>query len=105
MFVVGCRGGDPDWGAQACESMVFDPDGENLTPNTGPAASLRAFDLDLTAVAQSAGRRALKTRRPELYGLLAETRVSEPARHHAGIAAKGSIALAFAIVTRRALVI
>jgi len=105
MFVVGCRELDQDGGEQACESMVFDPDGECLVPNTDPAASICAFDLDLAAVAQSAGRRALKARRPELYGLLAETCVSEPARHHAGIAAKGSVALAFAVVTRRPRVI
>jgi len=105
MFVVCCRGLDDDQGAPARESMVFDPDGESLPPIKDPLAAIRTFDLDLAAVAQSAGRRALKARRPELYGLLAETRVSEPARPQAGIAAKGSVALPFAIVTRRPVLI
>jgi predicted amidohydrolase len=101
IFVVFCGVFDEGQETQAGCSMSFDPDGTMVFPGAETPGAMRFSDLDLTRVAHSEGQRGLKARRPELYGLLAESPANEPAPRHVGIASKRSIALAFAIVTRR----
>ena len=101
IFVVFSGVFDHGQDTQADCAMCFGPDGAMVFPGADTSSAMRFSDLDLTHVPHSEGQRGLKARRPELYGLLAESSANEPAPRHVGIASRRSTALAFAIVTRR----
>ncbi len=106
MFVVFSAGsGEDSDAAQTAKATIVDPNGDVLASAVQAGDTMVVADIDLMRIRQSAGQRWLKARRPELYGLLAEAgsglRDSGPVGQHAGVAGKRSIALSFAIVSRR----
>jgi predicted amidohydrolase len=102
MFVIGCNGFDEDEKkGQTAATMIADPYGDVVPPNEATDDEPVIADLDVSRIAKSAGQRALKTRRPELYDVLAQTQTDEPSARHAGFSSKRSVAVSFAVVTRR----
>lgn len=74
VFVVFANGVGPDDDeVRTGNSMIIDPYGRILTETWKAAEAMVVADLDLSLLEHSTGRRWIRTRRPELYGELAES--------------------------------
>ena len=80
MFLLFSNGvGVDDDEVRTGNAMILDPYGEILAESTSIGNDIVVADLDASQIETSSGRRWLKARRPELYGLLAERRGTERA--------------------------
>jgi predicted amidohydrolase len=102
MFIVFCNGFDAgSENVHPSAPVIFDPDGDVVPLNEATCDELAIGDLAVSRIAKSAGQRALKSRRPELYDVLAQPQMVEPAARQTGLASRRSVAVSFAVVTRR----
>ena len=73
MFVVFSNGVGEDTGeVRTGNAMIIDPYGRILQETWAAGDEMVVADLDLELLPMSQGRRWLKVRRPELYGVLAQ---------------------------------
>jgi predicted amidohydrolase len=73
VFIVFANGVGPDDDeVRTGNSMIIDPYGRILSETWTAAEEMVTADLDLSLIEQSTGRRWIRTRRPDLYGELAE---------------------------------
>lgn len=78
LFVVFSNGvGRDEDEVRTGNAMILDPYGEIVSESAAIEDDLVLADLDLALVATSSGRRWLKGRRPELYGILAQRQGNE----------------------------
>jgi predicted amidohydrolase len=72
MFVVFSNGvGVDDDEIRTGNAMIIDPYGRILSETWKADDDMVIADLDLSLIEESTGRRWIRTRRPELYGMLA----------------------------------
>ena len=73
MFLLFANGVGPDDDeVRTGNAMVLDPYGEVIAETRAAGDALVVADLDASALPTSSGRRWLRARRPELYGILTE---------------------------------
>ncbi|MCG6927893.1 MAG: acyltransferase, partial [Acidobacteria bacterium] len=73
VFIVFANGVGPDDDeVRTGNSMIIDPYGRILSETWTAAEEMVTADLDLSLIEQSTGRQWIRTRRPDLYGELAE---------------------------------
>jgi predicted amidohydrolase len=78
LFVLFSNGvGQDDDEVRTGNAMVIDPYGRIVAETPVPGEAVVVADLDLDLVPSSTGRRWLRGRRPELYGLLTERQGNE----------------------------
>ncbi|WP_328333762.1 nitrilase family protein [Kribbella sp. NBC_00382] len=78
LFVLFSNGiGRDDDELRTGNAMVIDPYGRIIAETPTPGEAVVLADLDLELVALSTGRRWMRGRRPELYGILTEARGNE----------------------------
>ena len=78
LFVLFANGvGEDDDEVRTGNAMILDPYGRILAESTAIEDDLVVADLDLDLLPLSTGRRWIRGRRPELYGILAERRGDE----------------------------
>lgn len=78
MFLLFSNGvGEDDGEVRTGNAMVLDPYGRILAETGRAEDAMVVADLDLDLLPLSTGRRWIRGRRPELYGLLTERRGDE----------------------------
>jgi predicted amidohydrolase len=98
------KGGETDGETDA--PMIVDPCGRVLADNTGGENAFVSAELDMALIGESVGRRWLQSRRPELYGPLAQPAGAARALSHVEAAAGGgAVPLSVAVVARNRLTV
>ncbi|WP_241495891.1 nitrilase-related carbon-nitrogen hydrolase [Paraburkholderia monticola] len=86
---------------EADTPMILDPCGRVLADHASGESAFVSAELDTALLGESVGRRWLESRRPELYGPLAQPAGVARANAHAGVAARGgAVPLSVAVVSR-----
>lgn len=93
-------------GVETDAAMILDPCGRVLAGNTRDENAFVSAEVDTALIGESIGRRWLESRRPELYGPLAQPAGAARASAHAEAAARGgSVPLSVAVVARNRLTV
>ena len=86
--------------------MILDPCGRVLADHASGESAFVSAELDTALLGESVGRRWLESRRPELYGPLAQPAGAAQAIAHAEVAARrGAVPLSVAVVSRSRLTV
>ena len=73
MFLLFANGvGEDDGEVRTGNAMILDPYGRTLVESTSIDDDMVTADLDLDLLPLSTGRRWIRGRRPELYGILSQ---------------------------------